>query len=1047
MPSVTQVAEFARSARLKGFSDEDIITTLRKDDEVDGFIAAALSESIDSKTIIDKLVSRGAEREVKPVDLSNRITGALKETGRFFVQDVLKGAGEVLAFVPKTIAREVATPFVGLQQGIKGLRTGRIEPKVKVPVLGDVGAPESPREALGRAAELTAATGFGAIRGAQVTSGAITGALYGGGGALREEKPLGEVALRAGIGAAAGAAITGVAKLAAIRQTKRANELVLSGKKLSKQEARDVAREFQRAVENTPDDVKKAANFNLEKWRELGPKKVVYNVAEAMKPGLTENNRGVMTAADIAKLAENIGVDMSPGRAAEIASKHANLAEEIGALRVVFGELSDDVDRSLRAGVASSWDDASVAQFRRSLGRMYEFTPSVSRVTAEWGRAGTAFKSMVSGEEAKALMRMGDASKFSDDAVRALGSYLNMLSAGEGSIGTTKAALTLMDRSATEKFVDFWVGTRLLNPLTHGRNLTGNTIKALTTDFERGTAGGIDTVVSKLQGREKELYASDGIQSAFGRIEGFRGVLKTITEAVRAGKNPSDALVERYPAISAGRYAKFEEVLPKGMLARGALKVSNAPGYALQYEDLIFRAMAYEASIRAQANQATHKLGDISIDAFGEAFENLVRNPSPQMVKKASLDAAGDVYQQQLGKFAQDINKIRVAHPPTRLIVPFFKTIVNIAKNVVTRIPVVGLATPSERAALKAGGAEVSNVLARQLTGTIGALTLVSLANAGYITGRGPKSINQRAALERTGWRPYSVKVGDMYISIRGFDPITTPASLAAEMVEGFRDAKAKNEPPTALVTKLIASFVRNMADQPFLLGLDQLLDAIQQPEQYADRYVKSFIAGILGNPLVSATARTIDTTVRRPNTFAERMLAPIPGLSKQVPASRTPFAEEKKRAGRLWSGLILPQASRIERDQIDDEMERLGFYVGYPGTVGPAGIKFTKDEQDQILVRSGPRIKDRVLDIIDDPSYVELGDPDKIKVWKRVIDEERDQARVDVLPYAWARTLGVVDPITEAQAETIKKLITSKGWGKLKQEQKKDAIKRVLNR
>jgi len=39
------------------------------------------------------------------------------------------------------------------------------------------------------------------------------------------------------------------------------------------------------------------------------------------------------------------------------------------------------------------------------------------------------------------------------------------------------------------------------------------------------------------------------------------------------------------------------------------------------------------------------------------------------------------------------------------------------------------------------------------------------MVSMGMITGGGPREFNERRNLEATGWQPYSLKVGDAYIS------------------------------------------------------------------------------------------------------------------------------------------------------------------------------------------------------------------------------------------------------------------------------------------
>ena len=85
---------------------------------------------------------------------------------------------------------------------------------------------------------------------------------------------------------------------------------------------------------------------------------------------------------------------------------------------------------------------------------------------------------------------------------------------------------------------------------------------------------------------------------------------------------------------------------------------------------------------------------------------------------------------------------------------------------------------------LAKGGAERDEVLGRLLFGSSVMTTVGILAGGGNITGAGPTNPNERRALMATGWRPYSLKIGDAYYSYNRFEPVGILFGIAADMQE-----------------------------------------------------------------------------------------------------------------------------------------------------------------------------------------------------------------------------------------------------------------------
>ena len=62
--------------------------------------------------------------------------------------------------------------------------------------------------------------------------------------------------------------------------------------------------------------------------------------------------------------------------------------------------------------------------------------------------------------------------------------------------------------------------------------------------------------------------------------------------------------------------------------------------------------------------------------------------------------------------------------------------------------------------------------------------TAFDFALEGNLTDGGPQDPRLYAALYSTGWRPYSIKVGNTYFSYQGTEPLATTLGYAAGLAE-----------------------------------------------------------------------------------------------------------------------------------------------------------------------------------------------------------------------------------------------------------------------
>lgn len=138
-----------------------------------------------------------------------------------------------------------------------------------------------------------------------------------------------------------------------------------------------------------------------------------------------------------------------------------------------------------------------------------------------------------------------------------------------------------------------------------------------------------------------------------------------------------------------------------------------------------------------------------------------------------------------LGVIANALNMINREIPAARLIVPFVNIVSNVLNEQLNYTPVgwlrfAGL-TPSAFLAGKkgriirsSGAKDADHAAMLFMKGTMGTILLPILAylladdeedTLPRITGKGPKDYSERKELDKLGWKPYSIRIGDTYVS------------------------------------------------------------------------------------------------------------------------------------------------------------------------------------------------------------------------------------------------------------------------------------------
>jgi hypothetical protein len=306
--------------------------------------------------------------------------------------------------------------------------------------------------------------------------------------------------------------------------------------------------------------------------------------------------------------------------------------------------------------------------------------------------------------------------------------------------------------------------------------------------------------------------------------------------------------------------------------------------------------------------------------------------------------------------WTQDIQEIVHQHPWMRLIMPFIKTPLNIMKWPLQRMSVPGVISPNGKAIgrefewvkkihlrYQADMATGDSFRMAQASGRIAAgrfywLGFSSAAASGVITGSGPSNPRERMNLMATGWRPYSVKIGDYYVSYSRLDPFSTALGLAADVYEKseqlMRHGDVDENWAQATMLAGAYSLSNNLADKSYLAGINSVLQATIDPEKYFPKLLKKQITSYIPKIVSQWTPMLDDNHIKKTYGILEGAMGRLPGASKGIEPMRNYMGEplEAMWSPSVWaSGLNPFLISKMKSDRVLEEIASLKYGFGPP--------------------------------------------------------------------------------------------------------------------
>jgi hypothetical protein len=463
------------------------------------------------------------------------------------------------------------------------------------------------------------------------------------------------------------------------------------------------------------------------------------------------------------------------------------------------------------------------------------------------------------------------------------------------------------------------------------------------------------------------------------------------------------------PPISSAAFGMNEDTwFAKGVDYYG--RAVTLPGRLLLTEDEFFKGTLYQMNLNAliaREGQKTYRLGLAEgldeIDAIARAEArtiDITSNVPADLDEQAMEFARRGTFTNKLPPNLEKLQEV-FSHPTLKILVPFFKTPANIGLEVIERTPFAPISS-RWRADLAAGGPSRDMAMAKVTLGSTFLATYAGFAAEGNISGRGPARKEERDALERTGWKPYSIKVGDEWFSYAGLEPISALMAIAADYAE-----YAKYEPDATKLEEVflggIFATYHYLSEQPYMQGVADVGKLVGDADSGKvkagiNSVAKQFGGFVIGgtpigalNSLVAGIERLTDPTKKDIKADPDLPLAVkgfyeafnsyrarLPYMNDSLPEDLNMWGDVRTDGQGKGYEMILP--TRVSPEQFspaDDILVRLGGPIGVKSFNRIDGVELTGEQRNRFkqiygkeIMVGGLGVKDTIVEMANNPGF-----------------------------------------------------------------------------
>lgn len=503
--------------------------------------------------------------------------------------------------------------------------------------------------------------------------------------------------------------------------------------------------------------------------------------------------------------------------------------ETLAKARQMVLDQADDLANYLKTFNSA---DATKEQLR-TMREKYELLVGMQKAVAGYrSEAGTILNSLkreVTPGENATLLQLADQLKGYglDDA----GALANKI----GKVTT----LTPIQRLGTQ-FFSAWYSAILSGPKTTARNLLGN-------------FGNIVTSLGAKIGNPAQWKEIPEATSALvrGLRDGVPELTGDIVDAIRQ---------KEYKGIPSKFLEESDPTRPQVWRNDKVNRFFETVGNVLGAQDKYFYNAAKnmeEAALKVYSPEMSEALSKSLSDYFGQ--KSVFRGLPKSGLMRGAVEGA---------------ESLRRRFPPARVIIPFVRTVGNILDQKIDYLPIfsyfrkANIIDDQIEEMVRMTGYKLNDVerelvakrlkdhmIGKAVIGTAMAGFALGMAQKGDISGTGPSNYDERLQLQRTGWRPNSIKINNTWIPYSNLGPLSGIFSMVGNAHDRIEFDKS-NKSTASLIGYGMLGWMQSELSSSFLQGAADLLDAINNPEQ-GGKYLQKMATGLI--PIPAAYTQTKD--------------------------------------------------------------------------------------------------------------------------------------------------------------------------------------------
>lgn len=570
----------------------------------------------------------------------------------------------------------------------------------------------------------------------------------------------------------------------------------------------------------------------------------------------------------------------------------------------------------------------------------------------------------------------------------------------------------LEDPKLKDYILEYWYGAILSGPPTHAVNIISNSIWSAYQIPHKVHTALWDKLYSTVTGKERTRLIREVIPMLAGYKTGAKRGAKAALETLKTGA-VQDFETKWAQEVGMSSIGAWERSPHKWM--RKLAPAVSAATRALRAADVFMNSIAYDGEMLSIATRNGIKKG-LNGSQLKEFITNFAKHPTEEAHAQAMKFAKHSTFMDDPDKMTEwflKLRKVPVVGPASQFVVPFVNTIGNLTKRGLELTPGVGIV--KEAISRKMGrGMSTPELIAKQIEGSMLSLYMLYKCDAGEVVGAAPENEAERERFYAQGKQPWSVRLGDTWVSYRRIEPFNTVFANAAIVYDKLKNAK-EDDTKMKIFGEIVGDFKNNLIDSSYFQGLQQVFNRHQKIEQAPQNFTTSFVPySSFWRSMNRAYEKVTlgDVKLREKGTWLGSLAHVIPGLSDKVPAQLNIWGDEIVIPGSVLQHWLPYKWSKETQDPVEIELNRLNNSLKdsstggrvYPGQpiqtikYKEKKIKLSDDVYRDYLIDLGRELRTSYEKVIGSKSYISRTNEQKAEILNRRTIKSRNKIRSKLL-------------------------------------------------